>query len=293
MAQVSPQIQGAGAPTNPCYNGGQQYLDTTNHVLYNCSVPGQNWVNIGIGNLTNASGVSVSGAVTAGHVATFVNSSTIQDGGTGGGITNSAGANVVMKSDGTNAVASSISDNATTVTTTDTGGIVAPQLTAGSSGVQGTVTLFGTSNSGTIKSAGNSTELDISATTFRIGTGGSNVTLTGGGGNTTIAATAGVVLSPGVSTTVSTGPFGFSGGKGQHFTTQAANNDHAGTCTAASATTCTVTFTTAYTSAPACVATDATNITTLKVTPSTTSLVITTTSSTSDVFDYVCVGNPN
>ena len=53
FAQVSPQITGAGAPTNPCYNGGQQYLDTTNHILYNCSVPGQNWVNIGQGNTQN------------------------------------------------------------------------------------------------------------------------------------------------------------------------------------------------------------------------------------------------
>ena len=82
-------------------------------------------------------------------------------------------------------------------------------------------------------------------------------------------------------------------GKGQHVNTQAANNDFAGTCTAAAATTCTVTFTRAYTSAPVCTATDATNITTLKVTPSTGSLVITTTGATSDVFDYICVGNPN
>lgn len=36
-----------------------------------------------------------------------------------GGITNSAGANVLMKSDGTNAVASSISDNGTTITVTE------------------------------------------------------------------------------------------------------------------------------------------------------------------------------
>jgi len=53
-AQIQPQIQGAGAPTNPCQNGGQQYFDQTNRVLYNCSVPGQNWVNIGIGNLTGS-----------------------------------------------------------------------------------------------------------------------------------------------------------------------------------------------------------------------------------------------
>lgn len=87
--------------------------------------------------------------------------------------------------------------------------------------------------------------------------------------------------------------FGFSGGKGQHFFTQAANNDVVGTCTAAAATTCVVTFTTAYNNAPVCVATDQTNITTLKVTPTTTTLTITTTAASSDVFAYNCVGNPN
>ncbi len=44
----------------------------------------------------------------------------------GGGITNSAGANAVMKSDGTNAVASTISDDGTSVVTTATGGIKSP-----------------------------------------------------------------------------------------------------------------------------------------------------------------------
>lgn len=44
---------------------------------------------------------------------------TAGSGGGGGGITNSAGANVVTKSDGTNLVASSISDNGTTVTSAE------------------------------------------------------------------------------------------------------------------------------------------------------------------------------
>lgn len=69
-------------------------------------------------------------------------------------------------------------------------------------------------------------------------------------------------------------------------------NKIAGTCTAGAATTCTVTFTNPFVSAPVCTATDGSNITTLKVTPSATSLVITTTGATSDVFDYICVGNP-
>lgn len=50
FSQVSPQIQGAGAPTNPCYNGGQQYVDTTNHVIYGCPSSGSNWTNLSLGN---------------------------------------------------------------------------------------------------------------------------------------------------------------------------------------------------------------------------------------------------
>jgi parallel beta-helix repeat protein len=53
---VQPQIQGAGAPTNPCFNGGQQYVDTTNHVIYSCPSNGSNWVNIGLGNLSGGGG---------------------------------------------------------------------------------------------------------------------------------------------------------------------------------------------------------------------------------------------
>lgn len=54
FAQVSPQIQGAGAPANPCNNGGQQYVDQTNHVIYSCPSSGSNWVNIGLGQTTGS-----------------------------------------------------------------------------------------------------------------------------------------------------------------------------------------------------------------------------------------------
>lgn len=84
-----------------------------------------------------------------------------------------------------------------------------------------------------------------------------------------------------------------SGTKGQHLNTFGANNDLVGTCTAAAATTCTVTFTTNYGSAPVCTVTDQTSIVALKALPSTSSLVITTSGSSSDVFSYICAGNPN
>jgi len=67
--------------------------------------------------------------------------------------------------------------------------------------------------------------------------------------------------------------------------------DVQGTCTAAAATTCTVTFATAFTAAPVCMVTDQTTAANgaLKALPSTTTLVITTASS-SDTFSYVCFG---
>lgn len=72
----------------------------------------------------------------------------------------------------------------------------------------------------------------------------------------------------------------------------AANPDVVGTCTAAAATTCTVTFKTAFTAAPVCIVTDQTTqqSTGIKALPSTTTLVITTASS-SDVFSYLCFGS--
>lgn len=97
IAQVSPQIQGSGAPTNPCYNGGQQYYDQTNHILYNCSIPGQNWTNIGVGNPTVittacktptvvASLAGVCGA-TKGTIATVTDGASASDCTSGGGST--------------------------------------------------------------------------------------------------------------------------------------------------------------------------------------------------------------
>jgi hypothetical protein len=73
--------------------------------------------------------------------------------------------------------------------------------------------------------------------------------------------------------------------------TLAANKDVHGTCTAAAATTCVITFTTAYTAAPVCMVTDQTTAANgaLKALPTTTTLTITTASS-SDVFSYVCFG---
>lgn len=67
FAQVSPQITGAGAPTNPCFNGGQQYVDTTNHVIYNCSVAGSNWVLIGLGNISNNTATTSGSGAPAGN----------------------------------------------------------------------------------------------------------------------------------------------------------------------------------------------------------------------------------
>jgi hypothetical protein len=68
----------------------------------------------------------------------------------------------------------------------------------------------------------------------------------------------------------------------------------AGICTASSATTCVVTFSTTFQATPVCTVTDQTTTANgaLKALPTATNLTITTTSS-SDTFSYICVGNPN
>ncbi|MBV9179888.1 MAG: hypothetical protein JO356_01135 [Acidobacteria bacterium] len=65
FAQVSPQITGSGAPSNPCVNGGQQYLDTTNHVLYSCPSNGSNWANIQLGNAAGSGWTNNGATLTA------------------------------------------------------------------------------------------------------------------------------------------------------------------------------------------------------------------------------------
>lgn len=87
---------------------------------------------------------------------------------------------------------------------------------------------------------------------------------------------------------------GFVKSKGQHFTNQAAASDMAGTCTFSS-TTCTVTFTTAYTATPSCVANDRTAAAPIQSAPTTANVVFTggTGAGATDVINYVCVGNPN
>jgi hypothetical protein len=72
----------------------------------------------------------------------------------------------------------------------------------------------------------------------------------------------------------------------------AGNKDLAGTCTAAAATTCAVSFSVAFSSAPVCVATDITADTAVQMTTSTSGITITTSGSTSDTFNYICIGNP-
>lgn len=65
-AQVSPQITGSGSPTNPCANGGQFYLDTTNHVNWLCPSSGSNWVNTQVTTSGVTPGMSMQGTAAAG-----------------------------------------------------------------------------------------------------------------------------------------------------------------------------------------------------------------------------------
>jgi hypothetical protein len=88
-------------------------------------------------------GVTVSGAVTAGHIATFVNSQTIQDGGAAAGTTINPTNNCLPKrSNATTFVDSSLCDNGTIVTGTEpinlsAGSTGSPSLQNTASGVAG------------------------------------------------------------------------------------------------------------------------------------------------------------
>lgn len=132
LAQISPQIQGAGAPGNPCSNGGQQYVDTTNHVIYQCPSNGSNWVKLGLGNQTGGvkfTQVTVAQLPSAGagawsaYVVTDGNSAT--DCSTGSGATA-----VVCWSNGTSWAALGGSSGSGTVTNTS-GNLTANQLVIG------------------------------------------------------------------------------------------------------------------------------------------------------------------
>lgn len=82
--------------------------------------------------------------------------------------------------------------------------------------------------------------------------------------------------------------------KGTHIETGIAGGDIAGTCTFALST-CTVTFDTAFTSAPSCTANDQTAAAPLRVAPSPGTVVIVggAGSGANDVISYHCIGNPN
>jgi len=98
----------AGKPSSCSISGGPDiYVDTTTHTVFVCKSSGV-WGN----------GFSIDGA--------------------SGGITNSAGNNVITKSDGTNIVASGLSDNGTTITAAETLALGTNSLTmTGSLGATG------------------------------------------------------------------------------------------------------------------------------------------------------------
>ncbi|HEX4785389.1 MAG TPA: hypothetical protein VH350_13680 [Candidatus Sulfotelmatobacter sp.] len=119
-----------------------------------------------------------------------------------------------------------------------------------------------------------------------------------------IGGTASTTALPGTATTTdcetggllqNIGNIGFSGGKGQHFVTKAANNDHAGTVATSSSTKASLSFTTNYTSAPVCVLTPQTpGLTSWYLSAiSTRGFTVTVAPSGTYTFGYICVGNPN
>jgi hypothetical protein len=168
-------------------------------------------------------------------------------------------------------------------------------LNVGATGVGGTLTIFGTtSGSNTITAVGNGTALNLSAATLKIGA--TNGTIQAGGGTLGIVSVSTITVTPGATGTLfAFGPIGFSGGKGQHFVTQAANNDLVGTVSVSASTTASVVFTTNYTAAPVCVLTpQTTGITSWFLSAiSVSGFTVTVAPSGTYTFGYHCLGNPN
>jgi hypothetical protein len=143
-------------------------------------------------------------------------------GGASGGITNSAGNNVVMKSNGTNAVASSITDNATTVSTSesiqapiqDMGGAVYNAAAYGIVGderklTNAAMTASGTTITSTFTAADTGKTATINAGTqqIRVATYVSGGTITGGASGNYCVVTG---LADGAGGTGANGLLGFS-----------------------------------------------------------------------------------
>lgn len=94
---------------------------------------------------------------------------------------------------------------------------------------------------------------------------------------------------------VDNGNLRFNGGKGQHFNTQAANNDKYGTCVFAAATTCSYTYVNAFTNTPVVLLTPVNPgaVTFTLTATSNTGFTITGSTSNSLTVNYSVGGNPN
>ena len=192
------------------------------------------------------------------------------------------------------------------------GGALAFQAVHGgdtSIGAVGDINFFGTSI-GTrqphIINGGGFYQASLTAPGFTLNTPGTHYEdlYTSGANCVGIGGTASTTALPGTATTTdcetggllqNIGNIGFSGGKGQHFVTQAANNDHAGTIATSSSTKASLRFTTNYTSAPVCVLTpQTTGLTSWYLSAiSTNGFTVTVAPSGTYTFGYICVGNPN
>jgi len=152
--------------------------------------------------------------------------------------------------------------------------------------------------SGTIASSGTSTGAACNnwVNGFKL-TGATNTGVLTNGSNAVTLCSNAVNVASAFSTAFAingTANIGFNGGKGQHFVNQAATSDMAGVCTG-STTTCSVTFTTNYTSTPSCVVTPTTSgVTSFIITSqATTGFTVTYAPSAATNFNYICIGNPN
>jgi hypothetical protein len=207
------------------------------------------------------------------------------------GITNSAGANVIMKSNGINAVGSSCTDNGTTFSCTEpiaapAGGVTSLSNDSYQYSTDATSGLFYEGGHTHSIVTGGVRSMEFQNSPFAIIVNAPIVDFATGNSGLTVAA--------GLLSLTGTGHpnFGFATDKGQHLVSQAAQADSWGVATCA-ASTVTVTFTRAYTSTPTIVVSDETSAGGARVSAKSNSSFTITCSGATDVVDYFTGGNPN